>query len=88
MGGPAARLVVHLEESGGDIYYALAAYNAGEGMGAKWVSRRLEGERPETVLLLISFNETRAYVYHLLRYWGIYGQFHAALRHPEAPAGR
>jgi hypothetical protein len=77
-----------LEESQNDVYYALAAYNAGEGNGARWAARRDPGEDPASMLLLISYNETRAYVYHLLRYWRIYARFHAALGHPEASPGR
>jgi soluble lytic murein transglycosylase len=77
-----------LDETGGNPYTALASYNAGEANGARWWARLRDGEPPETFLLLISYSETRAYVYHVLRYWSVYGETHPLLGHPEARQSR
>lgn len=77
-----------LDEMAGNPYMALAAYNAGESNGERWWARLREGEPPETFLLLISYSETRAYVYHVLRYWSVYGETHPLLGHPEVRRSR
>jgi soluble lytic murein transglycosylase len=63
-----------LEESEGDVYQALASYNAGESNGVRWKERLVEDSPPEELILLISYSETRAYVYHVLRHWELYGR--------------
>ena len=68
-----------LEQSGGDLYRALAAYNAGEANGERWAARRGAEDPPETVLVLISYSETRAYVYHVFRFWRLYADLYPEL---------
>lgn len=61
-----------IDESEGDVYRALASYNAGENNGLRWSQRRREGAPPQEMIPLISYSETRRYVYHVLRYWRVY----------------
>lgn len=68
-----------LQECGGDPYQALAAYNAGESNGERWKQRMDAGAPPEELILVISYSETRAYVYHVLRHWKLYGRIHPSL---------
>ncbi len=61
-----------LKECQGDPLQALAAYNAGEGNGRRW-KQRVGATAPATEMLLtISYSETRAYVYNVLRFWKVY----------------
>src|SRR5262249_60295352 len=56
---------------------ALAAYNAGDAVVAKWEARY--GARPEDEFVeLISFRETRSYVRLVLRNWAVYTALYAA----------
>jgi tetratricopeptide (TPR) repeat protein len=69
-----------LDESTGNPYQALAAYNAGEGNGRRWAERLEPEAPPQEMILLISYSETRAYVYHVLRTWRLYSLAYDALR--------
>lgn len=69
------------EESEGDRIRALASYNAGESNGLRWQRRRREGDPDPLGILVISFSETRAYVYHVLRLWNHYADAYG----PAAP---
>ena len=60
------------EEAAGDRIRALASYNAGERNGLRWQERRRPGEDGPLGILVISYSETRAYVYHVLRHWNRY----------------
>ena len=53
----------------GDRVRALASYNAGETMGRRWQERRNPAYGEAAGILVISYNETRDYVYHVLRHW-------------------
>jgi soluble lytic murein transglycosylase-like protein len=46
---------------------ALASYNAGEVNGERWEARLRPTEDPAVGILLISYTETRSYVYNVLR---------------------
>lgn len=54
-------------EAAGNWVRALASYNAGESNGERWESRLRPGEDPAVGILLISYTETRSYVYNVLR---------------------
>lgn len=60
------------DEASGNWVRALASYNAGETNGERWESRRQEGEDPAVGILLISYTETRSYVYNVLRMTHLY----------------
>jgi soluble lytic murein transglycosylase-like protein len=60
------------KESGGNWVRALASYNAGENNGKRWEERLREGENPALGILLISYTETRSYVYNVLRVTHLY----------------
>jgi soluble lytic murein transglycosylase len=59
-------------EANGNWIRALAAYNAGEHNGKRWEERLRGGEPPELGILLISYSETRSYVYNVLRVAHLY----------------
>jgi tetratricopeptide (TPR) repeat protein len=61
-----------LDDSSQDPFYALAAYNAGPVMARRWRQRMPEGEPPAFLDLLISYTETRGYVYDVLRNAALY----------------
>lgn len=61
-----------LDRADDDRVRALASYNAGESNGRRWQERR-DPERGEAAgILVISYSETRAYVYHVARHWNRY----------------
>jgi soluble lytic murein transglycosylase len=60
------------DEAKGNWIRALASYNAGEANGARWEARLRDGEPPELGILLISYSETRSYVYNVLRVAHLY----------------
>jgi soluble lytic murein transglycosylase-like protein len=60
------------DEAKGNWIRALAAYNAGENNGKRWEERLREGEPAELGILLISYSETRSYVYNVLRVVHLY----------------
>ncbi len=74
-----AYLAQLLDEAEGNVYRALASYNAGESNGERWLARLPEDAPPQEMILLISYSETRAYVYHVLRFWRLYSRVYAQL---------
>ncbi len=52
----------------GDPYRALAAYNAGEPNAERWEARRGPHQPTPEYLLLVSFTETRQYIFYVLSY--------------------
>jgi tetratricopeptide (TPR) repeat protein len=64
----------HLDEFAGNPYLALAAYNAGPQMARTWRDRLPEGEPEAFGALLISYTETRGYVYDVLRNAELYAR--------------
>ncbi len=68
----AEHLREHLDEFEGNAFLSLAAYNAGPRMARRWRDRIPPGSPPAQVALLISYTETRAYVYDVLRNARIY----------------
>ena len=55
---------------GGDLYPALAAYNAGPGNSAIWYN--LSGSDPDLFLEIIRFSETRLYIRQIAEFMNIY----------------
>jgi soluble lytic murein transglycosylase len=62
----------------GDIYAALAAYNAGPGNAVIW--KGLAGDDPDLLLEVIRFEETRQYIRYIYEIYSIY----RALYNPTA----
>ena len=63
----AAYLAQLREEASGNWVRTLASYNAGESNGERWEARLGPSEDPAVEILLISYTETRSYVYNVLR---------------------
>ena len=61
-----------LERADGDRVRALASYNAGESNGLRWQERRDPRWGEVGGILVVSYSETRAYVYHVTRHWNRY----------------
>ena len=55
---------------GGNLYAALAAYNAGPGNAAAW--KELAGDDPDLLLEVIRFQETRDYIRYIYEIYTIY----------------
>ena len=55
------------DEAAGNWVRTLASYNAGETNGKRWENRLGPSEDPAVGILLISYTETRSYVYNVLR---------------------
>ncbi|MEJ5240123.1 MAG: tetratricopeptide repeat protein [Anaerolineales bacterium] len=75
------RLGVHYLASqrnyfGGDLYAALAAYNAGPGNAAEW--QRLAAGDPDLFVEVIRFQETRRYLRQIYEIYIIYRTLYAA----------
>ncbi|MDQ3996765.1 MAG: lytic transglycosylase domain-containing protein, partial [Gemmatimonadota bacterium] len=68
-----------------DVGHALAAYNAGSGRVARWLTKR-GTEDPEVFVERIPFTETRDYVRIVQRNRAIYGALYGAS--PNAADGR
>ena len=60
------------DEAQGNWIRALASYNAGEANGERWEARVREGAPAALGILLISYTETRSYVYNVLRVAHLY----------------
>ena len=58
-----------LDRADQDRVRALAAYNAGERNGRRWQERRRPDDDEAYGIFDVSYSETRAYVYHVLRHW-------------------
>lgn len=54
----------------GDLYAALAAYNAGPGNAATW--KALAGDDPDLLLEVVRFQETRDYIRYIYEIYTIY----------------
>lgn len=63
---------------GGDLYAALAAYNAGPGNAAVW--KELAGDDPDLLLEVVRFQETRDYIRYIY-------EIHAVYRKVYSPSG-
>ena len=69
----AAYLAYLIERYNGNIYIALAAYNAGLGNVDKWFDKDISSyDTYEKILDNIKFNETRKYVSNIIRYYNMY----------------
>jgi soluble lytic murein transglycosylase len=66
-----------LRRYGGNVDFALAAYNAGEGNVDRWISNAQEDDRALTITA-IPYSETRAYVQRVLTVRGQYRRSYAA----------
>jgi soluble lytic murein transglycosylase len=68
----------HLERQvryfNGNLYAALAAYNAGTGSSSIWVS--LSQDDPDLLLEIIRYNETRQYIQFIFENYGLYKRFY------------
>jgi soluble lytic murein transglycosylase len=63
-------LASNQKQLGGDLYAALAAYNAGPGNAAAW--KELAGDDPDLFLEVIRFQETRDYIRFIYEIYTIY----------------
>jgi soluble lytic murein transglycosylase len=68
-----------------DPYAALAAYNAGEANAERWSARMLRGRPAAEVIPLVSYAETRQYVFQVLRHGGVYAACYGAPASPVPP---
>jgi soluble lytic murein transglycosylase len=62
---------------GGDLYAALAAYNAGPGNAAVW--KELAGDDPDLLLEVIRFQETRDYIRFIYEIHTIYRKLYSPM---------
>jgi soluble lytic murein transglycosylase len=58
----------------GDLYAGLAAYNAGAGNTAIWVS--MAQDDPDLLLEIIRYSETRQYIQYIVENYGLYKRFY------------
>jgi soluble lytic murein transglycosylase len=58
----------------GNLYAALAAYNAGAGNTAIWVS--MAQDDPDLLLEIIRYSETRQYIQYIFENYGLYKRFY------------
>jgi len=59
----------------GDLYAALAAYNAGPGNAAAW--KNLAGDDPDLYLEIVRFQETRDYIRYIFEIYNIYRKLYS-----------
>ena len=62
---------------GGDLYAALAAYNAGPGNAAVW--KELAGDDPDLLLEMVRFQETRDYIRFIYEIHTIYRKLYSPM---------
>ncbi len=62
---------------GGDLYAALAAYNAGPGNAAVW--KDLAGEDPDLLLEVIRYQETRDYIRYIYEIYAVYRKLYSPM---------
>ncbi len=79
-------LGVQLEQLGGDIPAALAAYNGGPGNATRW-QQAAPGSDPDAFLESIDFSETRAYVELVLENYAVYLYAYGLTSQPILPLG-
>ncbi len=65
-----------LEAFDGNVYAALAAYNAGPGSSAEWY--RISNGDPDLFLQAISFDETQTYVRRIYEHYAMYTAIYGA----------
>lgn len=63
-------LATNRDALGGDMFAALAAYNAGPGNAAEW--KAIGGDDPDLLLEVIRFQETRDYIRYIYEIYTIY----------------
>ena len=61
----------------GDLYAALAAYNAGPGNAAVW--KELAGDDPDLLLEVIRFQETRDYIRYIYEIYAVYRRLYGPM---------
>jgi soluble lytic murein transglycosylase len=59
----------------GDLYAALAAYNAGPGNAAAW--KNLAGDDQDLYLEIVRFQETRDYIRYIFEIYNIYRKLYS-----------
>lgn len=64
----------------GDLYAALAAYNAGPGNAAAW--KDLAGDDPDLLLEVVRFQETRDYIRYIYEIYAIYKRLYSPMLSP------
>lgn len=64
----------------GDLYAALAAYNAGPGNAANW--KDLAGDDPDLLLEVVRFQETRDYIRYIYEIYAIYKRLYSPMMSP------
>lgn len=69
----------------GDPFAALAGYNAGEVNAERWAARMQPGRPPAEVIPLVSYAETRQYVFQVLRHGGVYAASYGEPLPPGLP---
>lgn len=68
-------LAMQAQAYGGDMYAALAAYNAGAGNASYWLG--LSGDDPDLFLEVVSFAETRNHIRSIYELFTIYSALYA-----------
>jgi soluble lytic murein transglycosylase len=66
------------DQLGGNLYAALAAYNAGPGNAIVW--RELAGDDPDLLLEIIRFQETRDYIRFIYEIFNTYRTFYSPVQ--------
>lgn len=69
-------LYEQLQTFNGNVYAALAAYNAGPGRSAEWL--RISNGDPDLFIQAVSFDETKLYVRRIYEQYEVYRRIYAA----------